>query len=106
MEDIYTSIPEACDDKDCPVQYHIAHYWAYDDGTWSVCDSDGNHDDIDGPPTAEEERAAWRDYWHYVLRTGTDPVGEEWYRASDATPHPHPEQVIRKVARKALKENK
>ena len=78
MEDIICTMPECCGERDCPVGWHIAHYWAYDDGTYSVCDSDGNHDDCDASdvPTGEQQQAAWLDYSRYVAATGCDPLGE------------------------------
>lgn len=78
MEDIICTMPKACGEKDCPVGWHLAHYWAYDDGTYSVCDSDGNHDGCDAGdvPTAEQEHAAWLDYSRHVAATGCDPLGE------------------------------
>ena len=77
-DDIICTMPEACGEKDCPVGWHLAHYWAYDDGTYSVCDSDGNHDGCDAGdvPTIEEEEAAWLDYSRHVAATGSDPLGE------------------------------
>jgi len=78
MEDIICTVPQACGEKDCPVGWHLAHYWAYDDGTYSVCDSDGNHDGCDAGdvPTIEEQEAAWLDYSRHVAATGCDPLGE------------------------------
>jgi hypothetical protein len=78
MDDIICTMPEACGEKDCPVGWHLAHYWAYDDGTYSVCDSDGNHDDCDESevPTCEQQEAAWLDYSRHVAATGSDPLGE------------------------------
>jgi hypothetical protein len=78
MEDIICTVPEACGESDCPVGWHLAHYWQYDDGTFSVCDSDGNHDDCDESdvPTADEQSAAWLDYSRHVAATGCDPLGE------------------------------
>lgn len=78
MDDIICTVPEACGESDCPVGWHLAHYWAYDDGTYGVCDSDGDHDgcDADDVPTAEAAAAAWLDYSRYVAATGCDPLGE------------------------------
>jgi hypothetical protein len=74
--DIISTIPYFCDDCDT---WHLSHYWYYpDDGTYSECDSDGNHEDCDESdvPTAEQELQAWRDYYRYVAREGKDPVGQ------------------------------
>lgn len=78
MEDIICTVPQACGEKDCPVGWHLAIYWQYDDGTYSVCDSDGNHDGCDAGdvPTIEEQEAAWLDYSRHVAATGCDPLGE------------------------------
>lgn len=78
MEDIICTVPEACGENDCPVGWHLAHYWANDDGTYSVCDSDGNHDDCDegDVPSCEQQEAAWLDYSRHVAATGCDPLGE------------------------------
>jgi hypothetical protein len=78
MDCIICTMPECCGEKDCPVGWHLAHYWRYDDGTYSVCDSDGNHDDCDESdiPTDSEYSAAWLDYSRHVADTGCDPLGE------------------------------
>lgn len=78
MGDIICTVPEACDDKDCPAAWHLSHYWVYDDGTYSVCDSDGNHDpcDEDDVPSWEQVEAAWLEYSRHVAATGCDPLGE------------------------------
>lgn len=78
MEDIICTVPEACGESDCPAGWHLAHYWIYDDGTYSVCDSGGNHDpcDADDVPTTEEHDRLWREYHAHVARTGDDQVGE------------------------------
>jgi len=75
---IRASVPEACGERDCPVGWHIAHYWAYSDGTFSVCDSDGNHGDVDESdiPSFEDQEAAWYAYAQHVAETGEDPIGE------------------------------
>ena len=78
MEDIICTIPWHCGDKNCSVQWHLRHFWTYDDGTYSECDSDGNHDDIDAEdiPSADDQRRAWREYSAHVAETGEDPLGE------------------------------
>ena len=78
MDDIICTMPECYGENDCPVVWHLAHYWRYDDGTFSVCDADGNHDDCDESdvPTSAEHEAAWLDYSRHVAATGCDPLGE------------------------------
>jgi len=78
MEDIICTVPWCCGESDCPVGWHLEHYWIYDDGTYSVCDNDGNHDECDESdvPTFEQASAAWRDYSRHVAETGCDPLGE------------------------------
>lgn len=78
MEDILCTMPRPCGDSDCPLQWHREHYWIYDDGTYTACDDDGNHEACaaDDVPTFEEQEAAWLEYSRYVEDTGTDPLGE------------------------------
>lgn len=87
MDDIICTVPEQCGEKDCPVGWHLAHYWAYDDGTYSVCDCDGNHDgcDADDLPTADDVHEAWMQYARYVADTGTDPLHEYTVRRDNTT---------------------
>ncbi len=75
MEDIINSMPEYCTDHAEPT-WHLYHYWAYDDGTYSVCDVDGNHDPVEETdlPTAEEFDKAWRCYARWVVENGEDPL--------------------------------
>lgn len=75
MEDIICSCPYYCDDCE---KWHVLHYWAYDDGTYSQCDSDGNHDpcEEDEVPTYKECDDAWYQYAKHVLETGDDNLGE------------------------------
>ncbi len=77
MEDIVSTIPYQCDDPDCPHEWHLAHYWVYGDGTYSVCDSDGNHEACEEPevPDAAREHKAWSQYARHVLAAGADPLG-------------------------------
>lgn len=76
--DILMSLPEACGERGCPVGWHVHHVWAYDDGTYSICDSDGNHDDLDPSdlPTDDEYKTAWHEYHQHVASTGEDPLNE------------------------------
>lgn len=84
-DDIICSMPLDPDDVDLIEEqgakfngWTLRHYWMYGDGTLSVCDSDGNHDDVDQSelPSAEMVCAAWLTYSRFVAKTGTDPIGE------------------------------
>jgi hypothetical protein len=61
MEDILMTIPSWCDDCET---WHQEHIWAYDDGSYSSSDSDGNHDPLDAEdvPSQEEHDSLWREY--------------------------------------------
>jgi hypothetical protein len=78
MEDIIATVPHACEDNDCSVGWHLLHYWCHEDGTYSVCDADGNHDDCDEEdvPSPEWVDRFWREYHLHVAKTGTDPLAE------------------------------
>lgn len=78
MADILMSLPEVCGERDCAVGWHIRHIWTYEDGTYSQCDADGNHDDIDAAdvPSMAEHKAAWIEYARHVAATGEDPLRE------------------------------
>lgn len=78
MEDIICTVPTQCGEKDCSVGWHIEHYWAYPDGTYTVCDSDGNHDPCDAKdvPSADAAQKLWREYSAHVAATGDDPLSE------------------------------
>lgn len=80
-EDILFSMPNWCDSCET---WHREHYWIYDDGKYSVCDDDGNHDDIaeeDLPSFAEQDNA-WRDYSGWVISHGEDPLSEFYVKHS------------------------
>lgn len=78
MDDIIMSLPESCGERSCQVGWHIRHIWAYADGSYSSCDADGNHYDMDPDdvPSAAEHAAAWLEYSRHVAETGTDPLHE------------------------------
>jgi hypothetical protein len=78
MSGIICTVPWCCGERGCPTRWHIEHYWFQDDGTYSVCDSDGNHDGCEQSdvPTCEQQEAAWLDYSRHVAATGCDPLGE------------------------------
>jgi hypothetical protein len=82
MDDIIFSMPFDPDDVDLLEKQGTAfdgwamrHYWMYDDGTFSVCDSDGNHVDIDQSeiPNADMVCAAWLTYSRFVAKMCADP---------------------------------
>lgn len=78
MADITCTIPYPCDE-------HETHTWhlksfGYDEETREPLCCDPFPHDVFEPcdesdfPTAAEEVQAWRDYYRFVLETGTDPV--------------------------------
>ena len=73
MDDIIATVPYHCGEH-----WHLTHYWMYADGSFSECDTDGNHDDIDADdvPGAEDIAMAWREYAQHVVETGEDPLRE------------------------------
>lgn len=78
MDHIIYTIPEECGNRACRAQWHLRHIWKYDDGTFSECDSDGNHDALDAAdiPSYNEVCRAWLEYSKYVVQTGEDPLHE------------------------------
>jgi hypothetical protein len=74
MDNILFSIPSWCDDCET---WHQEHIWAYDDGSYSSSDSDGNHDPLDAEdvPSQEEHDRLWHEYSQWVLDRGEDPLG-------------------------------
>ena len=61
--------------------WYITHLWIYRDGkkrpTYSICDSDGNHEDCtkrDADAFFRDEHQSWLDYAAYVAETGEDPL--------------------------------
>lgn len=74
MEDIIMHIPSYCDDCET---WHQEFIWAYDDGTYSICDSDGDHEPLDAEevPSQEEHNRLWQQYSHWVVEHGEDPLG-------------------------------
>lgn len=82
MEDIICTVPWSCGESDCPVGWHLSHYWIHNDGTYTVCDSDGNHDpcDEEDVPGWDECEEAWLDYSRHVAQTGDDPLLEFFVR--------------------------
>jgi hypothetical protein len=81
MEDIIMQIPNWCDDCET---WHQEFIWAYDDGSYSVCDSDGDHEPLEEAdlPSQEEHDRLWREYRQWVLDRGEDPLGEFYVRHS------------------------
>jgi hypothetical protein len=86
MSEIIESVPWACGERDCSAGWHLATYWIDDDGTFTVDSySDGDHDEIDRPPTCREIATAWLAYWTEVLETGSDPLHQLRSRTVDKT---------------------
>jgi hypothetical protein len=81
MEDILMTIPSYCDDCET---WHQEHIWAYDDGTYTSCDSDGDHEPIEAEdvPSCEEHDRLWREYAQWVVEQGEDPLGNFYVRYS------------------------
>jgi hypothetical protein len=79
MEDILMEIPSYCDDCET---WHRELIWAYDDGSYSICDTDGNHEPLDAEdiPSQEEHDRLWREYSQWVLDLGEDPLGQFYVR--------------------------
>jgi hypothetical protein len=90
-DDIITTIPWTCGFcDDCKVGWHLANYWIYDDGTYSIDKySDGDHDACEQAevPSADDEQKAWREYYEYVVTTGLDPVSQFHLPALNKKPH-------------------
>ncbi len=78
MDEIVCTVPEPCDDRDCAYKYHLALYWRHTDGTYTVCDTDGDHLPCEerDVPTPALEMCFWTQYFQYVANTGHDPVHE------------------------------
>jgi hypothetical protein len=74
MDDILMQIPSYCDDCET---WHQESIWAYEDGSYSICDSDGNHEPLDAEdvPSQQEHDRLWHEYSQWVLEHGEDPVG-------------------------------
>jgi hypothetical protein len=79
MEDIILEIPSYCDDCET---WHKHFVWAYDDGSYSICDSDGDHESIEQEdvPSVEEHDRQWEEYRQWVLEYGKDPLGQFYVR--------------------------
>ena len=81
MEDIIMQIPSYCDDCET---WHRELIWAYDDGSYSTCEECGDHEPLEEEdlPSQEEHDRLWREYSHWVLEYGEDPIGEFHVRYS------------------------
>jgi len=79
--DIVMELPSWCDDCET---WHQEFIWAHADGTYSSCDSDGDHEPIDEAdiPSWEEHERLWREYTEWVLERGEDPLGNFFVRYS------------------------
>ena len=60
MEDIIMQVPSYCDDCET---WHQEFVWVYDDGTYTICDTDGNHEPLDASEVPEKR----------TTRHGADP---------------------------------
>jgi hypothetical protein len=78
MSETICTVPWECGERECPVGWHVHHYCLDEDGTYTVCDSDGNHDPCEegDVPAFDKQDAAWLDYSRHVAATGCDPLGE------------------------------
>lgn len=76
--DIVETIPWKCDDEDCEQQWHLENFWIQYDGYTSDRFSDGDHEEIEYADIPHHTKvfAAWREYYRFVLNTGTDPIGQ------------------------------
>jgi hypothetical protein len=74
MEDILMQLPSYCDDCET---WHLNFIWAYDDGSYSICDQDGDHEPLEASdlPSLDEHDRLWREYTQWVADTGKDPLG-------------------------------
>ena len=75
VDDIIEAVPW----RDETGIWHLANYWAYADGTFSVdAYQDGDHEDIapGDVPTYPAIDTAWIDYATHVIQTGDDPLWE------------------------------
>jgi hypothetical protein len=71
--DIIESTPVYCDSCDC---FHNQHLWAYADGTYTIGDDDGDHEEADEADAQEFIDLAPqrnKEYDEHVALTGYDP---------------------------------
>jgi len=76
-DDILFSFPEAC--SSCETRWHIMHVWGYDDGSYSICDEVGDHEEAEPEHVTQLQanlEKMWDEYLQYVARTGEDPLRE------------------------------
>ena len=79
MSDVIMEMPYNCGEKDCPVGWHKTSYHIRMDGAgYTVCDEDGDHEDIDEEelPSWDEYDKAWNRYYKDVAWSGTDPLDQ------------------------------
>src|SRR5580692_4694754 len=86
MSDIIYSRAWYDDDYDGPEGWRIEHLWVHDDGTYTTCDSDGNHEPFELEDKGSLEDAvnaycndakkSWIEYAQDCAKTGKDPLGE------------------------------
>lgn len=87
MSDIICSRAWYDEDYDGPDGWNIEHLWAYSDGTYTTCDSDGNHESFESEFEGEaledevssyckDAEQSWIDYAQDCAQTGEDPLGQ------------------------------
>ena len=81
MEDIICSLISC--DQEHPLDpenavWRLSYFWAYPDGTFSVCDEDGDHDDVeeDEIPSWDEIKEGEDAYYQWVSQYGKDPLNQ------------------------------
>lgn len=79
MSEILDQIPWQCgDERDCdsPGGWHLESLWSDDDRLTTDRFSDGDHEDVEEHPDADEIRSAWDEYYRWVINDGRDPLGQ------------------------------
>ena len=78
MEGIIADVAWFDGNYEGPDGWYRTLYWNYDDGSYSECDTDGNHEPCEREdiPTIEEEQKSWNEYYAYVGETGKDPLNQ------------------------------
>jgi len=76
--EVYMSLPARRFCKGEHATWGYVHFWTYSDGTASLCDESGNHEDIDPNdiPSVACHAEAWREYHEWVRDNGQDPLRE------------------------------
>lgn len=74
IEPVFT-VPERCDDRDCPHEWHLFHYALDADGQWWASGETMCEREMVDAPSEDDVAKAWRNYTLFVLASGTDPLG-------------------------------